>query len=113
MVPGFELLFDCNKRLPEPKKEDTNWVPIDWADYMDPDAMTILLGEAICNIEEEEYWEACQHALKSLYEAEQVMKMRNWEKPLVIVKVTIVETTIANVVAMFGVNPLLIEKMMM
>ncbi|KAK4567327.1 hypothetical protein RGQ29_003225 [Quercus rubra] len=36
---------------------------------MDPDAMTTLLGDAICNIEEEEYWEACQHALKSLYEA--------------------------------------------
>ena len=31
--------------------------------------MTTLLGDAICNIEEEEYWEACQHALKSLYEA--------------------------------------------
>ena len=69
MVPGFELLFDCNNRLPKPKKEDTNWVPIDWANYMDPDAMTTLLGGAICNIEEEEYWEACQHALKSLYEA--------------------------------------------
>ena len=35
---------------------------------MDPDAMTTLLGNAICNIDEEEYWEACQHALKSLYE---------------------------------------------
>ena len=34
---------------------------------MDPDAMTTLLGDAICNIEEEEYWEACQHALKSPY----------------------------------------------
>ncbi|KAK4581479.1 hypothetical protein RGQ29_024918 [Quercus rubra] len=29
--------------------------------------MTTLLGDPICNIEEEEYWEACQHALKSLY----------------------------------------------
>ena len=29
MVLGFELLFDCNNRLPEPKKEDTNWIPID------------------------------------------------------------------------------------
>ena len=29
----------------------------------------MLLGDAICNIEEEEYWEACQHALKSPYEA--------------------------------------------
>ena len=24
MVPGFELLFDCNNKLPELKKEDTN-----------------------------------------------------------------------------------------
>ena len=30
--------------------------------------MTTLLGDAICNIEVEEYWEACQHALKSPYE---------------------------------------------
>ena len=30
--------------------------------------MTTLLRDAIYNIEEEEYWEACQHALKSLYE---------------------------------------------
>ena len=36
---------------------------------MDPDAMTMLLGDAICNIEEEECWETCQHALKSPYEA--------------------------------------------
>ena len=36
---------------------------------MDPNAMTTLLGDAICNIEEEEYWEACQHALKIPYEA--------------------------------------------
>ena len=69
MVPGFELLFDCNNKLPELKKEDTNWVLTDWVDYMDPDAMTTFLGYAICNIEEEEYWEACQHALKSPYEA--------------------------------------------
>ena len=65
MVPGFELLFDCNNKLPELKKEDTIWVPTDWADYMDPNAITTLLGDDICNIEEEEYWEACQHALKS------------------------------------------------
>ena len=26
MVPGFELLFDCNNKLPELKKEDTNWI---------------------------------------------------------------------------------------
>ena len=30
--------------------------------------MTTLLGDAICNIEDEEYWEACQHTLKSSYE---------------------------------------------
>jgi len=68
MVPGFELLLDCNNKLPELKKEDTTWVLTDWVDYMDLDAITTLLGDAICNIEEEEYWEACQHALKSLYE---------------------------------------------
>ena len=31
------------------------------------DAMTTLLGDHIYNIEEE-YWEACQHTLKSPYE---------------------------------------------
>ena len=35
---------------------------------MDLDAMTTLLGDPICNIEEDEYWEACQHTLKCLYE---------------------------------------------
>ena len=35
---------------------------------MDPDAMTTFLGDPICNIEEEEYWEAFQHTLKSPYE---------------------------------------------
>ena len=59
IVPGFQLFFDCDNKLPELKKENTNWVPTDWADYMDPDAMTTLLGDAIFNIEEEEYWEAC------------------------------------------------------
>ena len=34
---------------------------------MDPNAITTLLGDHICNIEEEEYWEACQHTLKSPY----------------------------------------------
>ena len=29
MVPGFELLFDYDNKLPKLKKEDTNWVPID------------------------------------------------------------------------------------
>jgi len=69
MVLGFELLLNYNNMLLELNKEDTNWVPTDWANYRDLDAMTTLLGDAICNIEEEEYWEACQHALKSPYEA--------------------------------------------
>ena len=62
MVPGFEILHDCNNKVSELKKEDTTWVPNDRAGYMDPDAMTTLLGDPICNIEEEDYWEACQHA---------------------------------------------------
>ena len=59
MVLGFELLLECNNKLPELKKGGTTWVPPNWANYMDPDAMTTLLGDAICNIEEEEYYEAC------------------------------------------------------
>ena len=55
MVPGFKLLFDCNNKLPKMKKEDINWALTDWVDYMDPDAMNMLLRDAICNIEEEEY----------------------------------------------------------
>ena len=58
-MPGFQLFFDCDNKLLELKEENTNWVPTDWADYMDPDAMITLLGDAIFNIEEEEYWEAC------------------------------------------------------
>ena len=58
MVPGFEILLDCNNKVPELKKEDITWVPTNLADYMDPDVMTTLLGGVICNIEEEEYWEA-------------------------------------------------------
>ena len=68
MVPGFEILLDCNNNVLEPKKEDTTQVPTDWVDYMDPNTMTTLLGDPICNIEEEEYQEACHHALKSPYE---------------------------------------------
>ena len=56
-VPGFEILLDCNNKVSKLKKEDTTWVPTDWADHMDPDAMTTLLGDHIYNIEEEEYWE--------------------------------------------------------
>ena len=56
MVPRFELFFDCDNKLPELKEKDTNWIPIDYANYMDLDAMTTLLGDAIFNIEEEEYW---------------------------------------------------------
>ena len=55
MVLGFKLFFDCDNKLLELKKEDTNWVSTDWANYMNPNAMTTLLGDAICNIEEEEY----------------------------------------------------------
>ena len=44
MVSGFELLLECNNKLPKLKKEDITWVPIDWADYMDSDAMTTLLA---------------------------------------------------------------------
>ena len=51
------------------KEKDTDWVPTNLADYMDLDAMTTLLGDAIFNIEEEECGEACQHALKNPYEA--------------------------------------------
>ena len=68
MVLGFYILLDYNNKVPELKKEYTTWVPIDWTDYMDPDAITTLFGDAICNIEEKEYWEAYQHALKSSYE---------------------------------------------
>ena len=68
MVPSFEILLDCNNKVPKLKKEDTTWVPTEWADHMDPDAMTMLFGDHIYNIEEEEYWEACKHTLKSLYE---------------------------------------------
>ena len=67
MVPSFKIL-DCNNEVPELKKEDTTWVSTDWANHMDPDAMTTLLGNHIYNIEEEEYWEACHHTLKSPYE---------------------------------------------
>ena len=55
MVLGFEVLLDCNNKVLELKKEDTTWVPIDSVDHMDPDAMATLLGDPICNIEEEEY----------------------------------------------------------
>ena len=66
MMPGFELLLNCNNKLPKMKKEDTTWVPTDWANHMDPNAMTMLLGDHI--YKEEEYWEAFQHMLKSPYE---------------------------------------------
>ena len=59
MVHRFEILLDYNNKVPKPKKEDTTWVPTVWVNYMDPDAMTTLLGDAICNIGENEYWKAC------------------------------------------------------
>ena len=55
MVPNFKILLDCNNKVPELKKEGITWVPTNWADHMDPDAMTTLLGDHICNIKEEEY----------------------------------------------------------
>ena len=105
--------------------------------------MTMLLGDVICNIEEEKCWEACQHALKSSYEARTSDEDEEGEKPLVMmmkvatikmivvviavamtveiarmiatvtVKATTVKTMIANIVVMIGVHPLMIEKMMM
>ena len=62
MLLGFELFLNCDINIPA-------WVLTNWVDYMDPNAMTTLLGDAIFNIEEEEYWEACQHTLKDPYEA--------------------------------------------
>jgi len=63
MLPGVELFLDYNTKLLKEMERNTNWVRIDWANYMDPNVMTTLLGNAIFNIEEEEYWEAYQHAL--------------------------------------------------
>ena len=110
---------------------------------MDPDAMTMLLRDAIYNIEEEEYWEVFQHALKSPYEARTNDEDEEGEKPLVmmtkvvtirvivvmiavvvtleIVRMTatmiviaiVVMAMIANIVATIGVNPLVIERMKM
>ena len=68
MLLGFELFLDCDIKLPNINERNIDWVLTDWADYMDPDAMTTLLGDAIFSIEEEEYWEACQHALEDPYE---------------------------------------------
>jgi len=65
----LSYFFYCDKKYLELKKEGINWLSTNWADYMDPNAMTTLLADAIYNIEEEEYWEACQHALKNPYEA--------------------------------------------
>ena len=59
----MEIVSDTGDFL----NQDIDWVPTDWADYMDPDAMTTLLGDATFNIEEEEYWEACQNALNNNY----------------------------------------------
>ena len=143
MVTGFEILLDCNNEVPELKKEDTTWVPSDWVDHTDPDAMATLLRDPICNIEEEEYWEACQHTLKSLYELrasdgneeggtalsddEDEVKTRvivvvttvammvdmMMTTTAPIVMTTVVEVMIAHTVEMIGVNSLVIEKMKM
>ena len=55
MVLRFELFFDCDNKLLKLKEKDTNLVPTNWANYMDPDVMTTFLGDAIFNIKEEEY----------------------------------------------------------
>ena len=55
MLPGFELFLDCDIKLPKVNERNIDWVPTDWVDYMDPNARTTLLGNAIFNIEEEEY----------------------------------------------------------
>ena len=52
MLLGFELFLDCDINI-------LAQVLTDWANYMDPNAMTTLSGDAIFNKEEEEYWEAC------------------------------------------------------
>ena len=137
-MPGFEILLYYNNKHSELKNEGTTWVPTDWADYIDPDAMTTLLGDAIYNIKEEEYWEARQHTLKSPYELRANDEDEEGEHPLVmmkkevmprvivvvkvdivtmiattIVRATTMKTMIANTMAMIGVNPLVIEKMKM
>ena len=141
MVLGFEILLDYNNKVLELKKEDTSWVPTDWANYMNPDAMTTLLGDPICNIEEEEYWEACQHALKSLYElrtnnedeeggaapsddedgsedksdscsdSSSSNSGHDDDETTLIVRATTTKIMIARIVAMIRENPLMIEKM--
>ena len=106
---------------------------------MDPDAMTTLLGDHICNIEEEEYWKASQHTLKSLYE----LRANDGDKKgetspsddedgsedksdsssddsgndrghddddAAPIVTTTAEVMIARTVEMIGVNPLVIEK---
>ena len=109
---------------------------------MDPDAMTTLLGDAICNIEDEEYWEACQHTLKCSYElraneedeeggiapnddedgsedkSDSVVTTAAMIVDMMMMTATPIGTTIAEVmiahtVVMIGVNPIVIEKMKM
>ena len=106
MVLGFEILLDCNNKVPELKKKDTTWFLADWTNYMDPNAMTTLLGDPICNIEEEEYWEVCQHTTTAVI----VDMMMMTVSPIV---TTIAEVMIARTMVMIGVNPLVIEKMKM
>ena len=143
MVLRFKIQFDCNNKIPKLKKEDATWVPTDWADYIDPDAMTTILGDPIYNIEEEEYWEAYQQTLKSPHELranhedeergvapsddenEREDKSdsnrdnsrsdsgRDDDDSNPKVMTTIVEVMIAHTMLMIGVNPLMIEKMKM
>ena len=110
---------------------------------MDLDAMTTLLGDPICNIEEDEYWEACQHTLKCLYElraneedqeggialndddedgsedkSDSVVTTATMIVDMMMMTATPIGTTtaevmIAHTVVMIGVNPIVIEKMKM
>ena len=84
----------------------------DWADYIDPDAMTTLLGDAIFNIEEEEYCEAYQHALKNPYGAR--TDDEGGEKPLVmIMKVPEVKMIIVVVAIVMIVKIVMVETIAM
>ena len=109
---------------------------------MDLDAMTTLLGDPICNIEEDEYWEACQHTLKCSYElraneedeeggiapnddedgsedkSDSVVTTTAMIVDMMMMTATPIgtattEVMIAHTVVMIGVNPIVIEKMKM
>ena len=109
MEPGFEILLDSNNNVPELKKEYATWVPTDWVYYMDPDAMTTLLGDAICSIEDDEYWEACQHTLKNPYELRDNGQDEKGEQPLVMMKMEVMTRVIVVVIT----TAVIVDMMMM